>query len=104
MPTDAQPWTLAVTRRCARDDLRISGNWRDHSESNDVIRAFLSRRGQSPVGQERIEVLIPLVQPPCYSLHVGDGRSATWFDEDESVVWLLASAAGHDYDYFAYLA
>lgn len=97
-------WHLAVTKRCQDDDLRVSGDWRDHVATDSVLGAFVERLTQVPHLPDRIQNLVDVIAPPVFSLHVGQARAATWHDEEEDIVWLLAVAPAHDYDYFPRLA
>lgn len=91
---------LAVTRRCLEEDLGIVGrHWRDAVSEFPVLQAFADRRAQSPQGRERILDLMDVLRAPIFSLHSGADRAATWYDEDEDIVWLLAVGRSHDYDH-----
>lgn len=59
----------------------------DYTDAHDVVRAFVERRQQSPIGQERTN--LPVTAAPAYNLHFGRHRALTWHDEDADVVWLL---------------
>jgi hypothetical protein len=100
----SRSWRLSVTERCSREDLGIGADWHDALGSNPVLDAFVQRRSQLPEGQERIANLVGEIAAPVFSLHVGRDRAATWYDEEEEVVWLLAVASEHDYDHFRRLA
>lgn len=97
-------WRLGVTRRCLEEDLELPPrtNWR--AIAHPVLRAFVERRGQEPIGSERIAEVSAYLKAPIYSLHVGTRRPATWYDQDEQVVWLLAVGKSHDYDHLRRLA
>ncbi len=97
-------WRLAVTRRCLEEDLEIppGTNWR--AVSHQVLRAFVERRGQDPIGSERIAEVSAYLRAPIHSLHVGKHRAATWYDQEEQVVWLLGVGKSHDYNHLRQLA
>lgn len=59
----------------------------DYTDAHDVVRAFVERRRQSPIGQESTN--LPVTGAPAYNLHFGRHRGLTWHDEDSDVVWLL---------------
>lgn len=99
---------LRVTRRCLREDLGLSAAEvvapiEDIAETCPIVRAFLERRSQNPQGQETIQGLTSRIV--AYSLHGGRERGITWHDEQEDVVWLMAShlhAAGDADDAYPY--
>ena len=109
MPSDA--WTLSATCRCLHEDLRFSTDDCERPlrdlDSHPVVGSFIERRSITPVGQETIQELAPLLI--AFSLHVGRYRAATWHHEALGVVWLLAAAIHRDasprdaYHYFAQL-
>lgn len=59
----------------------------DYTDAHDVVRVFVERRRQSPVGQEWTN--LPVTAARAYNLHFGRLRALTWHDEDAGVVWLL---------------
>lgn len=59
----------------------------DYTEAHGLVRAFVERRRQSPVGQEWTN--LPVTAARAYNLHFGRHRGLTWHDEDSDVVWLL---------------
>ena len=59
----------------------------DYTDAHDVVRVFVERRRQSPIGQEWTN--LPVTAAPAYNLHFGRHRALTWHDEDSDVVWLL---------------
>jgi len=86
-------WRLRITVRCLDEDLGLDENKVNAplSEIDDpVVQAFDGQRSQSPIGLEKVQPLTSKVE--VYSLHAGRMRGATWHDEAEDVVWLLASA------------
>jgi hypothetical protein len=81
-----------LTRRALQDlDLSIpehaSRPATDYTDAHDVVRAFVQRRRQSPVGQEWTN--LPVTAARAYNLHFGRHRGLTWHDADSDVVWLL---------------
>ncbi|GIW20266.1 MAG: hypothetical protein KatS3mg065_0562 [Chloroflexota bacterium] len=97
-------WRLAVTRRCLEEDLDLQpdADWR--AIAHPVLQAFAERRGQHPVGSERITEVSGYTRAPIYSLHVRTHRAATWYDQEEGVVWLLGVGEYHDYEHLRRLA
>lgn len=59
------------------------------AEKHPMVAAFRDRRSVSPVGQEPFRGLTSKIT--AYTLHAGPDRGATWHDERNGVVWLLAS-------------
>lgn len=102
-------WDLAVTGRCAVEDLDL-GRWIEPGDVAEIdhptLDCFRGLRSQRSIGIERILAL----KADIYSLHCGRQRCATWFDEDDNVVWLLGcglhtQGSRHDaYEMFARLA
>ena len=98
---------LRATMRCLIDDLdyddEVGGRPVEQLEHR-VIRAFVEKRSQNPVGVEKVEPLVSNVE--VYTLHAGRWRGATWHDEEERIVWLLAARLhrsgerGDAYPYF----
>ena len=94
-------YELRVTRRALADiDMKsLAGPSFDleaNRESHVILEAFCSKRGNSPVGQERTQG----IKAPVYNLHAQDPwRAVTWHDIDEGVVWLLA-VTPHNYAEF----
>lgn len=111
MPSDRH-WDLRITRRCLREDLRLDPNAsesaEEHVEVHPLVRAFVERRGQSPIGQETFRCGTEVTGLPLYTLHFGDDRGATWHQESVppgtaseyklGIVWLLGVRTEHDYD------
>jgi hypothetical protein len=59
------------------------------ADRHPLIAAFVERRGQSPEGQEAIQ--LPASRATVYSLHAGRWRGLTWWEEDLGIVWLLGA-------------
>jgi hypothetical protein len=72
-----------VTSRCDRDLERLPRDIAD-----DIVDKFILGRTLAPETGERIR---DLIDRPCYSLHAGRYRAATWYDRARDVVWLLAA-------------
>jgi hypothetical protein len=88
------PPDLRVTRRCIVEDLGIKlGDATPPTDElagvHPIVKAFRDRRSQSPIGQEVVTELT--TRAVVYTLHSGRERGATWFDEGNGAVWLLAS-------------
>src|SRR4051812_21774559 len=85
---------LRVTRR-ALQDLGLSADYagipaEELVERHAVIGSFVTKRRQSPIGQE--VTYLPVTKATTYNLHRGTARGLTWHDEDLDVVWLLGVA------------
>jgi hypothetical protein len=85
-------YCLRVTGRCLRDDLLEGANPPPPTEElvHELAQVFVEKRSQHPKGQETIHPLTRMNE--VYTLHAGRWRGATWHDEVENVVWLLAGA------------
>jgi hypothetical protein len=59
----------------------------EYADAHDVVRVFVERREQSPIGQEWTN--LPVTAALAYNLHFGRYRALTWHDEGSEVVWLL---------------
>lgn len=59
----------------------------DYTDAHDVVRVFVERRHQSPIGQEWTN--LPVTAAPAYILQFGRYRALTWHDEESDVVWLI---------------
>ncbi len=98
MPSD---YELRVTRRALADIgwSHIGGAAFDLEANrgrHPILKAFASKRGHSPTGQERTLG----IKAPVYNLHARNPwRGVTWFDEQAGVCWLLGVTA-HDYAEF----
>lgn len=77
-----------VTSRCDRDLERLPRDIAD-----DIVSRFVQGRSLVPDEGERIR---DLADRPCYSLHAGRYRAATWYDRARDVVWLLAAGVHRD--------
>src|SRR5512132_3123977 len=87
-------WELRVTIRCLEEDLGLPEAASklpidELAEQNSVIASFREKRGQSPDGVEKVQPITSNVV--VYTLHAGEDRAATWYDERAGVVWLLAA-------------
>jgi len=95
VPTEhGSPYALRVTARCLTEDLGFATDdlarpIEQLAETNAVVSAFLERRAQLPIDQDRIRGLKASIV--AYSLHAGAFRGLTWHDERNGVVWLLAA-------------
>jgi hypothetical protein len=104
-----EPAILRVTRRCLLEDLEFQETdlglpMEELAARHPMVRAFVNQRSQSVSGQETIQGLTSKIVG--FSLHNGDDRAITWYQEKAGVVWLLASAfhrsgqRGDAYPYF----
>ena len=85
-------YELRVTRRCLVEDLRTESTLPfDDLKNHEIIKALIKRRRDSSSDTKTVSPLPG--GPEVYRLAYGDRhRGATWFDEDNNVVWLLAYA------------
>jgi len=88
---------LRVTERCLRNDLGLSKQRADELLTQDArlfedehaaVKKFVAMRKADPRGGEPIHG--PYPRGRVRSLHVGETRAVTAWDEDEDVCWLLA--------------
>lgn len=101
-----QGYELRVTQRCLEEDLAKPTNEPfEELGGHEIITAFVNRRRDKPDNTRQVA---PLTSgKTVYRLAYGDRhRGATWYDEAQDVVWLLAYAQhefrdGPDaFDYF----
>ncbi len=96
-------WELRVTARCLAEDLgkQADSNFEDLL-GIDIVKALVKDRSDKTTDRNQINPLTCGV--PVWVLSRGhDHRGATFFDEEERVVWLLASGhhrSGADTDAF----
>ncbi|HEY4281344.1 MAG TPA: hypothetical protein VGM91_24240 [Conexibacter sp.] len=86
----SERWELRITRRCLEEDLGVSGDsaFEDVSQ-REIVKAFVKDRRDRVHDTRQVAPLTCGV--PVWVLARGDDhRAATWYDEDEEVVWLLA--------------
>lgn len=99
-------YELRLTKRCLAEDLHSSSVAPfDDLKKHEIIKALIKRRRDSPIDTKRVSPLAD--DPEVYRLAYGDRhRGATWFDEENRVVWLLGYAqhefegAGDAFPYF----
>lgn len=72
-----------ITARCEEDLAAI-----EPDDALGLIDKFEEVRSQAP---EAGDLINNLTERPCYSLHSGRYRAATWYDAQLDVVWLLAA-------------
>lgn len=89
-------YELRVTARCLADDLGRPGDDPFSKLANhEIVVAFINRRRDSPDDTRQVTPLS--TGRTIYRLAYGDRhRGATWYDEANRVVWLLAYAQ-HDF-------
>src|SRR5439155_11360969 len=56
--------------------------------AEDLLAKLETSRAAAPEAGERI---LGLRARPCYALHSGRYRAATWYDRRQDVVWLIAA-------------
>lgn len=88
-----------MTSRCAVDDLNLadptdaSREARFIAVQHEAIRCFIGKRAQQPGSGENVLNVTPYGY--VKSLHVGQARAATLYDDEEDVCWLLAYNGTH---------
>jgi hypothetical protein len=106
-------WELRVTERCLTEDLQERP--RDDGESeprfkfedlarHEIIKGFVAERCDKTISTRQVAPLT--CGKPVWVLARGnDHRGATWYDEGNHVVWLLAAGkhrSGQADDFFPY--
>ena len=93
---DSSERRVRITLRCLVEDLglEVPGIDRpigliDHPMLDEARRVAPS----SPQGQKRI---LSIRRPPVYRLRHSTDRGATWLDEEENILWLVAVARRED--------
>jgi hypothetical protein len=90
---DPDGYDLAVTERCATEDLAVPDPASLAEPADEsypaIVNAFFTQRRQNPIGQDSISGLTSNLR--AYSLHSGRLRGCTWHDRRAAVVWLLAA-------------
>lgn len=98
-------WELRMTRRCLSEDLNAAPDAAfDDVGGLQIVRAFVRERSRHTDGARRVTPLT-CGCPVWVLAHQHDHRGATWYDEPEEVVWLLAYGrhrSGQDDDFFPY--
>ncbi|MGI8414314.1 MAG: hypothetical protein ACR2QA_17835 [Solirubrobacteraceae bacterium] len=102
-------YELRVTRRCLDEDLQNATSAPfDDLKKHEIIKALIKRRRDGPDDTKMVSPLPGGLE--VYRLAYGDRhRGATWYDEDNRVVWLVAyaqhefEAAGDAFPYFKQL-
>lgn len=84
---------LRVTKRCLKNDLGLDEDLakqdaRDFKGNHPAVKKFVDMRGAAPSLAEPIYG--PFPRGLICSLHVGQSRAVTTWDETENVCWLLA--------------
>lgn len=87
-----------ITQRCACDDLGLTGedatrNAENIAVKHEAIRVFVGKRSGAPGDGENVLNVNPYGH--IKSLHVGQGRAATLYDDHAGVCWLLAYSDTH---------
>jgi hypothetical protein len=104
-----EDYELRVTNRCLSEDLHrpVADPFREIA-NHEIITAFINRRRSSPENTRQVSPLS--TGRTVYRLAYGERhRGATWHDEVNGVVWLLAYAqhefegAGDAFPYFKQL-
>jgi hypothetical protein len=98
-------YELRVTARCLREDLAESETVDlEDAQRHEIVRAFCNQRSGSPIGTRTVGPAAGA--RTLYRLgHRDEHRGATWFDLEESVVWLCATGkhrSGEPDDAFRY--
>ena len=99
-----EKYELRITGRCLEEDLRASRDTPfDDLLGQDIIKGFTNKRGSSPLGEEFTG---HGTGQALYKLRYGDFRGATWHDDVEDVIWLLAAGrhrSGSPDDVYPYM-
>lgn len=99
-------WELRITERCVTDDLArpAASGFAELLKNIEIVEAFVKDRSPRSIDTRKIEPLT--CGRDVWVLSRGnDHRGGTWHDEDEEVIWLLASGvhrSGQDDDFFPY--
>ncbi|MGC9221846.1 MAG: hypothetical protein ACP5H2_10935 [Solirubrobacteraceae bacterium] len=99
-------YELRLSKRCLTEDLQSESVAPfDDLKNHEIVKALIKRRRDSPIDTKRVSPVRD--DPEVYRLAYGERhRGATWFDEENRVVWLLAYAqhefkgAGDAFPYF----
>jgi hypothetical protein len=92
-----EAYELRVTRRCLEEDLDYyeDAPFEDLA-GHEIIKALINRRSDGPTDTREVSPLSSGKR--VYRLAYGNRhRGATWFDENEGVVWLLGYAQ-HEFE------
>src|SRR4051794_4167251 len=100
-----EEWELRVTRRCLTEDLgRATDTTLEAIQDVEIVKAFIKKRSDRTDDRSQITPLT--CGEDVWVLARGnDHRAATWYDEHEQVVWLLAYGlhrSGETDDFFPY--
>jgi hypothetical protein len=90
-------YELRITRRCLQEDLDYFGEAPfEDLAGHEIVKALVNRRSSGPTDTREVS---PLTSgQTVYRLAYGDRhRGATWFDQENRVVWLLAYAQ-HEFE------
>lgn len=98
-------WELRVTGRCLKEDLAAATDVPfEELRKHEIIKALIRERTQRTDDTRQVHPLT-CGQPVWVLARGHDHRGATWFDEQERVVWLLAYGrhrSGQAEDFFPY--
>jgi hypothetical protein len=100
-----EEWDLRITQRCLRDDLGRDAD-SDFGDllSLDIVKALVRERRFKTHGGRQVRPLTCGCEVWVVA-HGNDHRGATWYDEKNRVVWLLAYGlhrSGEADDFFPY--
>jgi hypothetical protein len=100
-----EEWDLRITERCLRDDLGRDAETAFADLVNlDIVKALVRERRFKTFGGRQVRPLTCGCEVWVVA-HGNDHRGATWYDEANRVVWLLAyrlHRSGEDDDFFPY--
>jgi len=90
-------YELRVTRRCLDEDLQSPTTAPfDDLKKHEIIKALIKRRRETPDDTKKVSPLPGGLD--IYRLAYGSRhRGATWYDEDNRVIWLVAYAQ-HEFE------
>jgi hypothetical protein len=98
-------WELRITQRCLVEDLNASPEATfEEVRGLEIVRAFVRERTDRTKGNRQISPLTCGCEVWVIA-HQHHHRGATWYDEHEDVVWLLAYGrhrSGEDDDFFPF--
>lgn len=91
--------------RCVVDDLGVAENTDfEHLQRFEIVRALVRDRSQQTYGTRQVAPLSS-AREVWVLAHQDEHRGASWFDEEEHAVWLLAYGrhrSGRTDDFFPY--
>lgn len=100
-----EQWELRITERCLVEDLNAGAETQfEEVQGLEIVRAFVRERSDRTHGNRQVTPLSCGCEVWVVA-HQHHHRGATWFDDSEEVVWLLAYGrhrSGEADDFFPY--